>query len=139
MRSKVLVGLRLSSLFLCMTVVMLLVLCCSPANAQTFYGSVVGTVTDPSHAAVAGATVTLTNVGTNEKRTASTDSSGNYRFVSLVPATYKVEVGSAGFKSFVRNSVVVQVDNTARIDAEMQLGAVTETVEVSTASPIQDC
>ncbi len=135
MRSKFLVGLRLSSPFLLM-MVMVFALCSSQAGAQTFYGAVVGTVTDSSHAAVAGATVTITNVGTNDKRTATTDPSGNYSFVSLVPATYKVEVGAAGFKNFLRSSIVVQVDTTARIDAAMQVGTVSETVEVTTAPPM---
>jgi hypothetical protein len=136
MRSKSLVGLRLSSSFLVTMMVMVLVLYSSPASAQTFYGSVVGTVTDSSHAAVAGAAVTITNVGTNDKRTATTDASGNYSFVSLVPATYKVEVGGAGFKNFLRSSIVVQVDTTVRVDAAMQVGTVTETVEVTTAPPM---
>jgi hypothetical protein len=108
----------------------------SRAHAQSFYGSVVGTVTDNTGAMVAGADVTLTNLGTNEMRTAKTDAAGGYRFVNLVPANYKVEVDSANFKRFVRPSVQVTVDTTSRVDAAMQVGAATETVEVTSQAAL---
>ena len=56
-----------------------------PAHSQNTFGSIVGTVTDNSGAAVSGATVTLTNAATGERRTSSTDASGDYQFVSLTP------------------------------------------------------
>ena len=105
-------------------------------HAQTFYGSVVGTVTDKSGAVVAGATVTITDLGTNEKRTENTNGAGEFSFVNLVPANYKLEAAAAGFKSFVRNPVTVAVDTTTRINASMQVGASSETVEVTTATPL---
>src|SRR5579863_7240502 len=68
-----------------------------PLHAQQFFGSIVGTVTDTSGAIIPGATVTLTNVGTNEKHIATANAAGNYQFVNLVPATYRVEVNQANF------------------------------------------
>ncbi len=108
----------------------------SLSNAQSFYGSIVGTVTDNTAAVVPNAAVTLTNLGTNEKRVATTDASGNYRFVNLVPAIYKVDIESANFKHFTRNPVPVTVDSTFRVDAALQVGATSETVEVTTAAPL---
>ena len=124
---------------LCIGLVMLAVIATllpSQLRAQTFYGSIVGNVTDASSAIVPGATVTLTNTGTNEKRAAQTNSAGDYSFVSLVPSTYKVEVAKANFKRFVRDQVLVQINSTVRVDAAMQVGAATETVEVTTQAPL---
>src|SRR5271157_2720939 len=70
-------------------------------RSQSFYGSVVGTITDASGASVAGATVTVTDVGTNNSQSARTDSKGNFSFVNLVPANYNVRAEKAGFKAFL--------------------------------------
>jgi hypothetical protein len=107
-----------------------------PMWGQGFYGSIVGTVTDASGAIIPGAAVTLTNIGTNEKRTAETDATGNYRFVSLVPANYRLEVEMTGFKRLTREPINVQVEATVRIDAALEVGTVTETVEVSSRAPL---
>ena len=66
---------------------------------QSFYGSIVGTVTDPSGGALPGATVTLTNTGSGFRRTAVTGADGSYNFVNLVPGTYSVEVDIRGFEN----------------------------------------
>jgi hypothetical protein len=108
----------------------------SPLKAQSSYGAIVGTVTDPSGAVVPGATVTITSLGTNEKHSVKTSAAGEFRVVSLVPANYKVEVQASTFKRFVQDTVTVQVDSTVRVDAHVQLGSATETVEVSTAPPL---
>ena len=63
-----------------------------PGFGQAFYGSVVGTVTDPSGGALTGAAVTLTNVGTGERRQALSGSGGDYQFLNLVPGAYRVQV-----------------------------------------------
>jgi hypothetical protein len=104
--------------------------------AQTFYGSVVGSVTDTSGAAVPGATATLTNLGTAERRTMSTDASGDYQFINLVPGQYRVEVERAGFRRFVREPVTVAVQSTVRIDVPMALGDVNQVIEVTAESPL---
>jgi hypothetical protein len=107
-----------------------------PLRAQSFYGSLVGTVVDASGAVVPGATVTITNAGTNEKRTMDADSSGKYSFVNLVPANYRVEVTKASFKRFVREGVAVQVGQATRIDPNLEVGSANETIEVTTTTPL---
>ena len=83
---------------------------CTNAGAQVRFGSVVGTVADASGATVSGATVKLTNLGTNETRTMQTSSAGTYSFPNLTAGMYRVEVETAGFKQFTRDNVEVQVD-----------------------------
>src|SRR5580692_173964 len=100
-------------------------------SAQTFYGSIVGTVTDQSAASVAAARVTLTNIGTDERRTDQTDNLGNYQFVNLVPGLYKVDIEAKGFKHLTRDQVQVEVQSAVRIDAPMQLGDVGQVVEIT--------
>ena len=124
----------------CLTAVaMILALLAVPAarlQAQSFYGSIVGTVTDTSGAAVPGATVTVTNTGTNEVRTMKSDATGGFNFVNLVPASYKLDIQAANFKRFVRSPIEVQVGSMPRIDAALAIGAATETVEVTTQTPL---
>ena len=105
-------------------------------RAQSTYGSIVGTVTDATGAAVPNATVTVTNLGTNEARVAKSDAAGNFSAVNLLPATYKISVTAANFKGFLRQPVPVAVGSTVRIDAALQVGAATETVEVTTQAPL---
>jgi hypothetical protein len=115
---------------LCLTI---LVSAASLASAQTFYGSIVGTVSDNSGAIVPGANVTVTNLGTNEARTEKTNAAGEYSFVNLVPANYKVAVAAAGFKRFEKSPIQVAVNTATRVDPALQVGAATETVQVSTS------
>ena len=75
--------------------------------AQQITGSVTGTVTDPGGAAVSGASVKLTNTGTDATQTATTDAEGNFRFLLLPPGNYSVQVSAPGFKSYVRAGIVV--------------------------------
>jgi Carboxypeptidase regulatory-like domain len=70
---------------------------------QTFYGSIVGTVTDATGAAAPGSGVTLINLGTSERRTAETDALGNYQFVNLVPGPYRIDIQRVGFKRLTRD------------------------------------
>jgi hypothetical protein len=107
----------------------------STAVGQAVYGSIIGTVTDPQGNAMAGAKVTVTNVtkGTSEETT--TNESGNYSVIHLIPDTYKVKIEAAGFKVNDIASVLVQVDTTTRVDAQLQVGAVTQTVEVTGEVP----
>jgi hypothetical protein len=106
------------------------------ALGQTTFGSVVGTVTDPTGAVVPGVKVTLANLGTNAKQVTTTNSAGIYEFVNILPGDYRLYVEKAGFKRFTRSPVVVQTQQSYRIDAVMQLGAVTQTVEVTAATPL---
>jgi hypothetical protein len=99
-------------------------------------GSIVGTVTDTVGATVPDSTVTLLNTGTGDSKTAKADSAGNYQFLQLLPGMYRLSVGDAGFKQFVRQNVEVTVGNATRIDVALEVGAVSETIEVSTESPL---
>src|SRR5882724_9440594 len=103
---------------------------------QTFYGSIVGSVRDASSGAVTQANVTLINLGTAERRSAPTDGSGNYQFVNLVPGQYKLEVEKSGFRRFSRDPIDVEVQSAVRIDVTMQVGDVTQLVEVSAETPL---
>jgi len=105
-------------------------------HGQSTYGTVDGSVIDSSGAAVAGAQVTLTNTGTQDKRTQPTGNEGLYQFVNVVPGQYRLDVEKAGFKHFTRNDVVVQVQQDTHIDATLPVGQVTETVEVTAETPL---
>ena len=75
-----------------LSIVLLLATGVAQLEAQTSYGSIVGTVTDPSQSAIPGTTVTLTNIGTSERKTATSDGSGNFQFVNLIPGDYRLDV-----------------------------------------------
>ncbi|MBM3727541.1 MAG: carboxypeptidase regulatory-like domain-containing protein [Acidobacteria bacterium] len=108
----------------------------STLAAQVFYGTVVGTVSDATGAAVPQANVALINTGTADRRTGQTDAGGNYQFVNLTPGQYRVEVEKQGFRRLVRDNVVVEVQSTVRIDAAMQIGEVNQVVEVTEQTPL---
>lgn len=125
---------------LCRSLLFLAVFCllaaAAPLIAQIVYGSLVGTVTDASGAVVPNATVTLTNLGTSERRVTQTDSNGGYQFLTLVPGHYEVDVEKSGFKRFSRQPVDVQVQTATRIDAALPVGDVQQTVRVAGESPL---
>src|SRR5215510_13751070 len=87
---------------------------CTSSSAQVRFGGVVGTVADPSDAAISGANVKLTNLGTNEVRTIQTSNGGIFSFPNLIAGVYRVEVEMSGFKHFVQDRVEVQVDVSTR-------------------------
>jgi Carboxypeptidase regulatory-like domain len=116
---------------------LILVFCLCPfSQGQSTYGAIAGLVTDPTGAAVPGAQVTLTNVGTSEKRTQATGADGLYSFVNLIPGEYRIDVEKQGFKHFERKNLVVQVNQTSKIDAALAVGQVSETVEVTSETPL---
>lgn len=103
---------------------------------QAFYGSIVGTVTDQSGASLRGANVTLTNTGTGERHQTQSGDGGEYQFLNLVPGKYRIEVEQSGFKKANSENIEVNVSGTARADVTMQLGDVTQNVEVQATSPV---
>src|SRR6266446_743192 len=105
-------------------------------HGQSTYGTVDGSVTDPSGAALPGAQVTLTNKGTQEKHTQVTGSEGSYQFVNVIPGEYRLDIEKSGFKHFARPNVTVQVQQDTHIDAALTVGQVSETVEVTSESPL---
>src|SRR3984893_4029575 len=110
--------------------------CCLSLNAQSTFGSIAGTVTDTSGATVTDANVTLTNLGTSEKRTQSSGSDGLFTFVNLFPGQYRIDVEKAGFKHYTRTPITVEVQQTAHIDAALQVGEVSQVVEVTAETPL---
>jgi hypothetical protein len=105
-------------------------------HAQSTYGSISGTVTDASGAAVPAASVTLSNLSTGEKRTAPSGDDGHFTFVNLYQGNYRVDIEKNGFKHFARTSVIVEVQQETRVDAALTVGQVTETVEVTSQIPL---
>jgi hypothetical protein len=103
---------------------------------QSTTGSIVGTVTDPSGAVIPSVAVTLTNIGTADKRTAETDANGAYRFMSLIPSNYRLDFEISGFKHLTRESVTLQVEAVVRIDAALEVGDVKDTIEVTAETPL---
>jgi outer membrane receptor protein involved in Fe transport len=116
-----------------------LTLCCAlaaSASGQAVYGSIFGTVTDPSGAAVAGATVTITNTGTNVSETTKTNATGNYNQTRLIPGVYRIRVEASGFKAAVIDAVVVSVDTASEANAQMQTGQVSEEITITAEAPL---
>ena len=101
-----------------------------PAFGQTL-GEITGHVSDASSASVAGATITLTDVATNGVRTTVSTAAGDYSFPAVAPGFYNVKAEHSGFKSATSNNVEVQVQQTVRLDVTLQVGQVSESVEVS--------
>ena len=116
--------------------VVLMVSCSVALRAQSTNGSLTGTVVDSTGAVEAGATVTLTNVGTSEKQTQATGDTGLYSFVNLYPGQYRMTVDKAGFKRTDRQNVIIQVQQTTRLDITLTVGQATETVTVTAEAPL---
>ncbi len=108
----------------------------APLVGQTFYGSIVGVVNDATGAAIQGASVTLVNNGTSERRVITSAGDGSYRFVNLVPGNYKVEVEQSGFRRYTRDDIAVNVEAAVRVDVALQVGDVTQAVEVRADAPL---
>ena len=113
-----------------------LLLCTVSALAQTTAGRIFGNLTDPSGAAVAGATVVVTNVQRGTSRTLTTDQSGAYAAPDLQPGTYKIHVEARGFKSVERANVQIEVATDVRADFSLQPGQVSETVTITEDVPL---
>lgn len=102
-----------------------------------FTSNVQGIVQDPSGAVVPKATVTITNNGTGAARTANSDENGNFRFLSLAPGAYTVKVEASGY-SVSHTSVTLLTEQNLNVPVTLKVGAVTEDVTVTTASPLVD-
>src|SRR5712692_9515427 len=110
-------------------------ICAATSLRQAVYGSITGSVTDPQGNAVAGAKVTVTNISKGTTAEATTNESGNYSVTHLIPDSYKIHVEAAGFKAYDVASARVDVDTVVRVDTQLQVGAVTQTVEVTGEVP----
>src|SRR5262245_27575990 len=118
---------------------MVLVLICglvSTRPAQTYTATVTGTINDPSGAAVQNARVTAANQGTKLEYTALSNQSGVYTIPFLPVGNYILNVEAQGFKKLVSNPVELEVNQTARIDLQLQIGDYTEVVNVEGVAPV---
>ena len=110
----------------------------SGLRAQVVNATLTGTVKDSSGAVIAGARVVATNLGTNLTHETVTDTQGNYRLPSLVPGQYKLQADLQGFKTSLISGITLQVAQQARVDVELQVGEVTQTLDVVGTAPVID-
>src|SRR5437763_3247818 len=101
--------------------------------AQTERANLTGTVSDPSGAPIAGAAVKVIHLATNTTTTVRTTGVGDYNVSNLSPGQYRVEVSAPGFKRSLQDEITLTAAGTRRLDAELQLGQLSETVQVSAA------
>lgn len=106
-------------------------LCTYTANGQAVYGSIIGTVTDQQGNAVSGAKITVTSNTKGTSDEAVTNDTGNYSVIHLIPDSYSVRVEASGFKTSDITNALVQVDAATKVDSQLQIGAVNQTVEVT--------
>src|SRR5215472_12662625 len=99
-------------------------------------GDIAGTVTDPSNAVVPDATVTVTSAEKGIKRTAISNDRGQFRVVSLQPATYSVSIAKTGFQPEIAKTVTVTIGQTSVVDFHLTVSPSTQTIEVTTEAPL---
>lgn len=104
------------------------------AAAQNTSGRIIGIISDPQGAAVAGAKVTVTNIGTNVTWNTTTDDKGNYQVLDIPIGMYRVTVANPGFSKITTEPQELTINQSLRIDVHLKLGAVNETVEVQSQS-----
>ena len=103
----------------------------SAAHAQVLYGSLTGNVTDPTDAAIPGAKISATNVGTGISREAEADVRGAYLFNDLQPGTYKVTATAQGFQTMAVTNVIVNANQVKRVDFLVQIATASQSIEVA--------
>ncbi|MBI4904646.1 MAG: TonB-dependent receptor [Acidobacteria bacterium] len=110
-----------------------LVLTAAPSYAQVLYGSIVGNIKDSTGAAVPDATVSVKEAATGFARQTRTNESGQFQFTTLPGGTYEVTVTKSGFTTFATREVAVSPNSVARVDASLDVGAVSESIRVEAA------
>ncbi len=103
----------------------------SNAYGQVLYGSILGTVTDPSGAVIPNSAITVTDTATGQTRSDKSDASGRYSLTNLLPGTYSVTAVTSGFRQFEKTNVVVAANVVTRVDLQLQVGEASEKVNVS--------
>ena len=122
-------------LLLCLLVAGML-LCTLEIRAQGVFGTISGTILDSKGAAIPGATVTITNVNTGVARNVVTNDVGIYNATSLIPGVYRLEAEMPGFKKAVISDITLEVNANLKINVGMDLGEVTEIVNVTSEGPL---
>lgn len=105
------------------------------ALGQAVSGSILGTVTDPSGAAVTGAKVTVTSQTRNVSTETMTNESGNYSVSHLIPDVYSIQIAGTGFKTLEFKDIQVSADTGSKVDGQFQVGSASEQVEVTAEAP----
>ncbi len=106
------------------------------ASAQQVYGSIYGTVTDPSGSAVANVKITITDPAKGTRSEVLTNDSGNYSKDRLIPGSYTAEAEGPGFRRSISREIIVSVDTSTRVDFTLEVGQVTEQVVVTALAPL---
>ena len=106
------------------------------ARAQESRGAITGKVVDAGRAVIQGATVKVTNVAMGTTLTLRTNEDGFYQAPYLIPGTYQMTAEATGFKRYVREGVLVQVNDNIQIDIELEVGTVDQTVTVTADAPL---
>ncbi|MBS1827066.1 MAG: TonB-dependent receptor [Acidobacteria bacterium] len=104
------------------------------ANAQTYYGTIRGVVRDSTGAVHPGVRITITNLGTNVEVSVQSNEAGLYVFPNLIPGSYRVTAEQTGFKKFIASQTALSAAQDVRIDIQMEVGAVTDSVTVTSAA-----
>ena len=104
------------------------------AYGQGSFGGLTGYIADPTGAAVPGATVKVTNLGTGVAVTVTSTSDGIYLVPTLSPGRYRIGVSKAGFNQFTQSPVVISTATVSTLDVKLTVGAVTQTVNVTTSA-----
>jgi hypothetical protein len=113
----------------------ILIIAAVPAlRAQFETATLTGVVSDPTGGLIADAAVRLLNEATNTEVNATTDGEGRYMFRALRPGSYRITVSAPGFKQYVSTGLVLQVNQSARVDVQVAVGEVTESIEVTAAT-----
>ncbi|MBM3735468.1 MAG: TonB-dependent receptor [Acidobacteria bacterium] len=104
--------------------------------AQSLFGTILGTVTDSTGGAVAGARIRIRNTATNAVREIRSSTAGDYQAPSLAVGPYEITAEAAGFKRALAPAIVLTLDQRARVDFQLELGSVDQVVEVTSATPL---
>jgi len=130
-------GIRSLAAIAALFAAVLLVLVTPQASlSQGITGSITGTVTDPSGAVVAGATVTVRDVDTNAIRAEKTSDAGTYTVTQLPPGHYSVKIDKAGFKIYDQTGITLAIDQVVPVNAQLAVGSEAQNIEVTTAPPV---
>ena len=113
-----------------------LLLLCSPLPSQETRGTILGRVTDPSGALIAGAEIRATNIATGVSANAQSNEAGNYSLPYLLPGFYIIQAEMSGFKRFVREGIQVRIRDSVEVNLQMQLGDTSESIEVRSETPL---
>jgi hypothetical protein len=122
---------KISSLLLPCLLLLILLGCFIPASAQQTTGAVRGIITDPNGAVVPGAKVVISSQRVNYRAETTTSSEGEYQFNDVIPGEYEITVEAVNFKTLTLNEVRIELNKTTDVPAQLQTGAITETVNVS--------